>query len=88
MFIIGVSVVNFGNFHKLFKLKLGYNPQKGYNWVKSIFNFRPVAKEGPGGPGTTQAIQGILAQCFGYTVGSTFQSPKMRLLPPDGRFLG
>jgi len=40
MLIIGVSVVNFHNFHKQFKLKLRYNPEEGYNWVKSIFNLQ------------------------------------------------
>ena len=52
MLIIGAIVVNFRNFYKLFKLKLCYNPQKGYNLVKSMlmctkklkdFNFCDVA---------------------------------------------
>jgi len=40
------------------------------------------------GPGTPQAIQGIVNTLFWLYWGLTFQSPKIKLLPPDGRFLG
>ena len=41
---------------------------------------------GPGGPGPPRQSKALLTHCFGYTVGLTFQSPKIKLLPPDSRF--
>jgi len=41
-----------------------------------------------GVPGPPRQSKALLTHCFGYTVGLTFQSPKIKLLPPDGRFLG
>jgi len=50
---------------------------------------RPIARGGGSRdpPPPRQSIA-LLIHCFGYTVGLTFQSPKIKLLPSDGRFLG
>jgi len=49
---------------------------------------RPVARGGGEGWTPLRQSKALLTHCFGYTVGLSFQSPKIKLLPPDGRFLG
>jgi len=53
---------------------------------RDVGDFRPVAKGESGGSRDPPARQSkaLLTHCFGYTVGLTFQSPKIKPLPPDG----